>query len=133
MKEYDPEVAPIPEDWLSLDEHERVLIVEDHHRSAGIKLPNANVHAAIHTIVENQIAEQYDPTVRAMARLRKEGLSRHDALHAIGSVAAELFFDVLNTKYQGNANAVQAEYSAAVERLSAKIWRKTYGVSGRGG
>jgi len=48
-------------------------------RGARIKLPNVTAHASLHAIVENQIALNLDPVVRAMHRLGKEGLTRHDA------------------------------------------------------
>jgi hypothetical protein len=36
-----------------------------------------------------------------MHRLGKEGLTRHDAVHAIGSVVAEHLFDILKTNLAG--------------------------------
>src|SRR5579864_708030 len=56
MEEYNPGCAPEPESWLELDEQERIALVETYHRVARIKLPNVTAHAALHTIVENQIA-----------------------------------------------------------------------------
>jgi hypothetical protein len=52
MKLYDPRKPPDPEEWLSLDEHERIQAVESFHRRMRIRLPNAKVHAVIHVIVE---------------------------------------------------------------------------------
>ncbi len=127
MTHYDPEVAPDPIEWLALEELERIHLAEVHHRTARIKLPNAKVHAVFHAIVENQIAEGLEPVVRAMARLQSEGLSRHDALHAIGSVSAEHFFEAMKSKSQDDATTTQARYNAAVERLTAKSWRDEYG------
>jgi len=84
-------------------------------------MPNAQMHAAIHAIVENQVAEGHEPVVRAMTRLTSTGLSRHDAVHAIGSILAEHIFDVLNDiPMHGNS---MANYDAAVERLTAESWR----------
>ena len=60
-------------------------------------------HAALHAIVENQIALNLEPVVRAMHRLRNEGLTRHDAVHAIGSVVAEHLFDILKTSNNDDA------------------------------
>lgn len=87
MNNYDPEVVPEAREWLALDEPQRIDLAEDYHRAARIKLPNPTLHAVFHAIVENQIAEVLEPMVDAMARLMKDGLSRHEALHAIGSVA----------------------------------------------
>jgi len=97
------------------------MLVEQHHRLARTKLPNLTIHAAFHAIVENQIALGMEPVLRAMARLTNDGLTRHDAVHAIASVATENIYDILNAK--DDATTSQARYNAAVERLTAKNWR----------
>ena len=124
MDVYNPERAPEPESWLELDEQERILLVETYHRVARIKLPNVTAHAVLHAIVENQIALDLEPVVRAMHRLRKEGLTRHDAVHAIGSVLAGILFDISKANQSGDAAALQARYCAEVERLTAASWRE---------
>ena len=133
MTKYDPEIAPDSTAWLELDEQERIQLAEVHHQAARITLPNVKVHAVFHAIVENQIAEGLESVVRAMLRLMNEGLSRHDALHAIGSVVAEHLFETLDTKANDDTKTVQARYDAAVERLSAQEWRRQYGTEQRGG
>lgn len=121
MNRYTPDQTPNPEQWLALDETTRIRLAEEHHRSAGTKLPNLRAHATFHAIVENQIAENTESVVRAMARLTAEGLARHEALHAIASVLAEHIRDLFNAKAdQSNSAAI---YNAAVERLTAKGWR----------
>ena len=127
MEAYNPERESEPESWLELDEQERIALIETWHRRARIKLPNVRAHAALHVIVENQLALNLDPVVRAMHRLRKEGLTRHDAIHAIGSVLAEHLFDILKTNQDDDAAASQARYCAAVERLTAASWRRGQG------
>ena len=57
MKQYDPEVAPVPSEWLALDESHRIQLAESSHRASREKVPNHTAHAAFHAIVENQIAE----------------------------------------------------------------------------
>jgi hypothetical protein len=121
MNRYDPDHAPNPEQWLALDEQMRIFLVEEYHRAKRIKLPNATMHAVFHAIVENQIAENLEAVVRAMARLAAEGLSRHESIHAIASVVAEHLHDLINAK--ADAKRSSAIYSAAVERLTAKQWR----------
>ena len=124
MEEYNPESAPESESWLELDEQERILLIETYHRVARIKLPNVTAHAALHAIVENQIALDLEPVARAMDCLRKEELSRHDAVHAIGSVVADHLFDILKTNQNDDAASSQARYYAAVERLTTASWRR---------
>jgi hypothetical protein len=123
---YDPEVPPNPTEWLALDEQLRIGLAERYHRNAREKVPNVKAHAAFHAIVENQIAEGLEPVTRAMERLMKQGLSRHDAVHAVGSVVADHFFEAMNTKDKDFGSTAQARYDAAVERLTAQEWKRKY-------
>jgi hypothetical protein len=123
---YDPEVPPNPTEWLALDEQLRIGLAERYHRNAREKVPNVKAHAAFHAIVENQIAEGLEPVTRAMERLMKQGLSRHDAVHAVGSVVADYFFEAMNTKDKDFGSTAQARYNAAVERLTAQEWKRKY-------
>jgi hypothetical protein len=124
MSGYDPDTALATDEWLALGEDERIILVENYHRDARVTIPKSarRIHACIHVAVENQLAQQDDPVVRALARLMGEGLSRHDAVHAIGSVVAELVYDI--TKEQVTENTGRDRYYAAVERLSAESWRE---------
>lgn len=121
MSRYDPSQTPDPAEWLDLDEQERLDRVERYHRRARIDLPNRTLHATIHVAVENQLAAEDEPAVRALARLMQEGLSRHDAVHAIGSLVAEQIYDLL--KLNDSPEALRARYYAALERLTAAQWR----------
>ena len=69
---YDPDIAPSAPLWLSLEEARRIALVEEYHDATA--LPNARVHAAIHTAVENQIAMNLPSVVAAVARLQAQGL-----------------------------------------------------------
>ena len=124
MQRYDPLEAPDPEEWLELDEQERIDLVREYHRRAGIHLPNEKLHATLHAIVEAQIAlKEETPAGRIAQRLIGEGLDRHDAIHAIGMVLAEDIYDVLKTtKLDTDPNA---PYFAALERLTAEDWRRS--------
>ena len=127
MDKYDPNIAPEPVDWLELDEQERVSLVEACHKAAKVKPPNLTLHAAVHVVVENQVAEEHPSTVAAIARLMKEGLSRHDSVHAVGAVVAEHLFVALSNKDKNFADTAQARFDAAIGRLSAKGWLRDYG------
>jgi hypothetical protein len=125
MRRYDPLKAPNPEEWLALDEQESIILVEDYHRRAGIRLPNATLHATMHAVVENQIAlGDETPARRVMQRLMDEGLDRHQAIHAIGSVLLEHIHDLL--KNQPNPGMEPNKpYFAALERLTAEGWLRS--------
>jgi len=120
---YDPDRAPDPEAWLELDEGERIALVEDQHRAAREGGPNFTGHARIHTVVENQIAMGIPHVVMTMTRLMREGLDRHDALHAVGSVVAELMFELMTAGAKAVDAAVDARYAKALAKLSAASWR----------
>jgi hypothetical protein len=125
---YDPLVAPDPVQWLMLDEQERIDLVLAYHRRAGLRAPGEELHATIHVIVENQIADDELPVSRKARRLMSEGLDRHDAIHAIGSVLAghiyELTREVKSGKPQSDQDPNKA-YFAELERLTAKSWRRS--------
>jgi len=121
VNRYYPSQTPDPNEWLELDEHERVVLVERNHHCAHVELPDITLHATIHVVVENQLASRDDPVVRALARLMKEGLTRHDAVHAIGSVVSEYIFEALHLN--DTPEGSRARYYAAIERLTAGKWR----------
>jgi len=57
------------------------------------------MHGVAHVIVENQVAAGDSTVVPVtLARLMREGLDRHDAIHAIGSVLMGIVFDVITEK-----------------------------------
>jgi hypothetical protein len=120
MQRYDPLVAPDPAEWLALDEQERISLVKNYHRRARIKLPNEDLHAVIHAMVENQIALGTLPVERGRQRLIADGLDRHDAIHAIGSVLAEFMFNLMQSTGSVDPNK---PYYDALERLTAEDWR----------
>lgn len=120
---YDPAQAPDRERWLALDESERLEFVLSYHRRARVKLPNARVHAVIHNVVETQVAMGDEiPVAGTLRRLQKEGLDRHDAIHAVGSVLAKHMFELM--KESGAAGDPNAAYWADLSELKAKEWRR---------
>lgn len=117
---YDPNKAPDPKAWLALDEGERIKLAADFHRKAKIKLPNLNIHAIAHHIVENQVALGDEYVVAAkLDQLMKEGLSRHDAIHAIGSVLMANVFDIQKGVVTGEVNE---KYAKELAELTARKW-----------
>ena len=122
---YDPLAAPDPKAWLATDEQERIAVIERYHRRHGLKANRAGAHAAIHAIVENQIAEGDQlPVRRTLLRLMGEGLDRHEAIHAIGSVLAGHINNLLRDKdaLPTSADDSNAIYFSELERLTAEDW-----------
>ena len=123
MQRYDPLEAPDAEEWLALDEQERIDLVLNFHRKARIRLPNAKVHAIVHAMVETQIAlEDETPARRTAQRLMDEGLDRHEAIHAIGWVLIEFMSDLMDEP-ESRAEP-NTPYFAALERLTVEDWRR---------
>ncbi len=124
MEHYDPEISPDPIEWLALDADEKTLLVERYHRDARVSLPKRArpIHALLHTVVENQLALADQIIVReTLQRLLGEELTRHDAVHAIGSVLVQYMHDLLNKKeVPGDGHA---RYYEALQQLTAQKWR----------
>ena len=124
---YDPATAPDPSRWLLLAEPQRLDLVAAYHRRARVNLPNAQLHAAIHAIVENQLAEGYDLARDALNRLRAQGLDRHEAIHAIGSVLIAHMGKLLREGAQ--TTEPNAPYFHALKTLTASSWREEFGAT----
>ncbi len=75
MNSYDPGASLPPADWLQIDEGERIELVASYHRRKKIRLPNAQLHAVVHVIVENQLALGLEGPV--FDPLAARGESRH--------------------------------------------------------
>jgi hypothetical protein len=103
-------------------ESERAFLVRKYHRKQRIPLPNAQLHALTHVIVENQVAEgdQY-PVAATLSRLMGEGLTRHEAIHAIGSVLAAHMVEALKNPPSGPGELSSA-YFRELQELTAKSW-----------
>jgi hypothetical protein len=101
---------------------ERLAAIEAHHRALAAPHPpvrQPRVHAAIHLVVENQLATGAPPEARrAMDRLVRGALSRHEAVHAIASVAAAAVQGALS-----GARFDPAAYARALDALTAEAWR----------
>ncbi len=125
MEDYDPLNAPDPDEWQSMDEDERITLVMEHHRESGVEPQNEQTHAAIHVIVENQIALGDEvPTEATVECLIREGLGRHDAIHAVGSVLVNFMHELLD---DGDAapSANQSFYDE-LKKLKAAEWLKGF-------
>lgn len=121
METYDPLNAPDPDEWQSMDETELMILVVDHHREEGVELPNEQVHAIIHVVVENQIAMGDEiPVGATLKRLIGEGLDRHEAIHAVGGVLVGFMHDLLGS--DDTSPDVNEKYYDQLRNLSAAAW-----------
>lgn len=115
---YDPAVGPDPREWLELDEAERIAAVRQYHKKARLRSGSAEAHAIIHAAVETQLAEGHPDAQAAFARLSREGLDRHDVVHAIASVVAAEFSNIVKS---GGVHD-PAEYASRLRDLTAEKW-----------
>ena len=124
LKTYDPDVAPAAAEWLAIDAAERIALVEAYHRRRRIRLPRLTVQATIHVVVENQIALGEAVVIDALARLRAEGLTRHDAVHAVGMVLAGQIYEFFKSPPDDTSDP-NAPYYDRLRRLTAAEWLRS--------
>lgn len=120
MEQYDPGISPESSEWLALDEAVRIERVLEYHARSDEELENEDLHALVHVVVENQVALGVDPVPDTVKRLVREGLDRHEAVHAVGAILAEDIFELLSAN--GGARKSRT-YRARLGKLTAKRWR----------
>ena len=124
LTDYDPDRAPDPERWLAEKELDLIGLVERYHRRERILLPDPRVHAAVHVMIENQVAlGARTPVAEALERLMAEGLSRHDAVHAVGAVLHKHMHRALATQQPVRREA----YYDDVRALTKEGWLAEFG------
>jgi hypothetical protein len=121
---YDPDDPPAPDVWRALDEDEAQSLIARYHRSARCDHPPApgrHLHDLMHFVVETQAARLDEmPIADVLTRLVAEGLTRHEAVHAVGSVLSRYLSDASRT--DGRPSDVD-HYYEEVRVLTAESWR----------
>ncbi|HEX2140350.1 MAG TPA: hypothetical protein VHG33_11635 [Woeseiaceae bacterium] len=120
--EYHPDNPPDPRAWLALDEEERKRLIEQYYEREGGYGGSLEVHAKVHEIIETQLAERVTPVKAAFVRLRDNGLSRQDAIRAIGSVLATRIRRIEDPA--DLTSAPNRDYFSALEALTADRWHE---------
>jgi hypothetical protein len=82
-------------------------------------IDDATIRKACKPLYENQLALGESEVVAALARLRSEGLTRHDVVHAIGHVLATTMNEGLAGSHGTDLNA---PYVARLRSLTAERW-----------
>lgn len=126
ITKYDPLQAPDPEEWIALEETERIELVLAYHTQSESDMPNAYLHSTIHAVIEYQIAEgEKYPVKETLERLMQQGLDRHEAIHAIGSVLIKYLWEVgSGTNAAGDFTN---DYFEEVSQLTAQKWFDEFG------
>ena len=122
MNIYNPSIPPKADDWLELDEQYRLDLINNFVKNyeQEIEKEAMRIHSAIHMIVENQLALNVDLTAETYNRLKRQGLDRHQIIHAIGAVISEDIFELMN----GNKENPFEGQKLRLKKLTAKRWKK---------
>ncbi|MGO0305044.1 hypothetical protein ACTL6P_00275 [Endozoicomonas acroporae] len=124
MKYYNPNKPLNVSEWLVLDDEQRKILVSNFHESTEEEFQDdgaLTMHCYMHVVVENQIATNVDLVSETVTKLVRQGLSRHEALHAISAIIVEDVFDMLKgTK----SEFCLKKYRRKLEKITAKRWRK---------
>ena len=97
--------------WDLVDELSDEELIQD-----GV---NPILHVTIHQTVENQLAAKDPPVVHeTLERLMRSGLSRHEAIHAIGSVLCEEIWEILSQDRPFD----EERYERGLRQLGAWEW-----------
>jgi hypothetical protein len=123
LRKYDPEREVVAGDWLQMSEEDRLDLVLAYHRRR-VSLPKPRLHAAIHVVVENQLALGEQVVIETLARLQREGLRRHDAIHAIGMVLTEHVHGLMQSEAEPPPD-INARYFERLRQLSAEAWTRS--------
>lgn len=121
---YDPDNAPDPTEWRALEVQERIRVVVAYHSIAKKNTKKPKVHALLHVNVENLLLQARGPATRAMSRLMKEGLTRHQAIHALATVWLAYPVDSWSGNTSQSPQEKQVAFNHAMENLSIDAWEK---------
>lgn len=123
MKDYDPSKQISSDEWLELEEFERISLVRTFHEKLddGLSEDALEMHTMFHVIVENQLAEKVEFIPETIAKLTRQGLDRHEIIHAIAAIVSEDILDL----WKGNKKAFSPkQYRRKLEKITAKRWSK---------
>jgi hypothetical protein len=97
--------------WDQVDELSDEQLIQD-----GV---NPILHVTIHQTIENQLAAKEPPAVHeTLERLTRSGLSRHEAIHAIGSVLSLEIWEILKEDRPFD----EGRYERGLRQLDAREW-----------
>lgn len=126
MQDYDPDKAPNPDEWLALGRQERIRLVERYYSGAGGYGGSLGIHAQVIATIETQLADKITPVKAAFMRLRDNGLGRHEAIRAIGTVLAGHIRKIKDPEdLESDANRA---YFAELESLTTDTWYEGRGL-----
>ena len=121
IDDYDPEVSPDPDLWLATDEFELEEVIMQYCMANEADLPDFYLHAHIHLAVETQVAmSDKIPVAEAFRRLMDDGLSRHEAIHAVGWVLSQHMVDVVQNPDE--STEIDTQYYEKLREFTVAQW-----------
>ncbi|MEW6684002.1 MAG: DUF1841 family protein [Nitrospirota bacterium] len=76
---------------------------------------NPFIHTALHVLIEKQLTEKSPPEITdTLATLLRRGVDRHEAVHAIASVYADLYF----TSFRRGQQFEEGTYAELLKQLA---------------
>lgn len=123
LDSYNPNNAVNNVNWLALDETIKIKLVQDFHLDLALDLSDdaLKVHSLIHVIVENQLTTGVGVANETVEKLMRQGLERHESIHAIGAIISE---DIFNVMKGDSIEFSFKKYRRKLEKLTAKRWLK---------
>jgi hypothetical protein len=122
---YDPAVGADFGSWLDMSEEGTILATKKYHDDHEPMLDkgSAIIHAAMHAVIETQIAMIDPPQVhRTFTKLVDAGLNRHHAIHVVGAVLAEQLYHLMDLQKSAQYNP----YGRSLAELDIAAWKKYY-------
>ncbi|MEO6280047.1 hypothetical protein [Roseateles sp.] len=116
---YDADRPLEPAAWLALKPAEKLRLAVTFHASKRLASGRYKSHAPMHVALEDRVARREAPVVHALARLQQQGMTRHDALHAVGDVLTEHLRLLDTAPGPIAAGAWQRRFNEALEQLQA--------------
>lgn len=117
ITKYDPMNAPDGEEWLALDEDEKIELVWEYHLQTNPEAAVDLLHSFVHVVVETYAAngDKY-PVKKVLDRIMYQGLNRHEAIHAIGG-------KLIKTIWQIGRGRNASEAFKEISRFKAPDWQ----------
>ena len=123
MDTYNPLIEPKKDDWLESSEFDRIEAVREFHEKFDHDEFEDDdaliIHCTLHVVVENQLAMGVELIPETFAKLTRQGLNRHDAIHAIGAIISEDIFYIMRGE---KSEFSPKQYRKNLEKITEKRW-----------
>ncbi len=123
MDYYDAFQPPPKDQWLALDEQERLMLVEEYHLDQEGDPDQLGLHAVFHVIVENRVAMGEQAAELRIAGLMANGMDRHEAVHELAAEVAKEIFRLFESDDAGAGSLAEIANSSATAVRERRVGR----------